>query len=413
MGLFKYSEFYLINESTLELSKTLLNILSSMKEDKIASKILELFKERKDLNVLYNFIDITDKKDTVSFTPDKKATEYINEDPKEKIIKYEIKQSGRVLANNSNSMNQRIFKELGFEIKPKIRSCNPTEGTKGTIKAEFRNPNSGNTYVYFVTDDGKETVLNKEAFREAEDDRKNHVWKLYRNSIKIGRIARSIVEASGEKVTDKEIETFVNLFKSHFDVLNNSLGRFELITGEDIAHWYNHENYYAERSSLGSSCMARVPSNFFNLYTENPKVISLLILYAEGGKIKEGKYTHHKICGRALVWKTNEGDIFMDRIYTNFDNDIDLFKQYAQVNNFWYKTRQETNNDFTSTDGKARKNPVYTVTLEKAKFKNYPYLDTMKYLNSDSKKKLISNDMDTIGADRELDDTDGDYQSLD
>ena len=82
MGLFKYSEFYLINESTLELSKTLLNILSSMKEDKIASKILELFKERKDLNVLYNFIDITDKKDTVSFTPDKKATEYINEDRK-------------------------------------------------------------------------------------------------------------------------------------------------------------------------------------------------------------------------------------------------------------------------------------------------------------------------------------------
>ena len=127
------------------------------------------------------------------------------------------------MANNSNSMNQRIFKELGFEIKPKIRCCNPTEGTKGTIKAEFRNPNSGNTYVYFVTDDGKETVLNKEAFREAEDDRKNHVWKLYRNSIKIGRIARSIVEASGEKVTDKEIETFVNLFKSHFDVLNNSL----------------------------------------------------------------------------------------------------------------------------------------------------------------------------------------------
>ena len=66
----------------------------------------------------------------------------------------------------------------------------------------------------------------------------------------------------------------------------------------------------------------------------------MVILYSDDGEIKNGKYISSRIKGRAILWDAkinNENVKFMDRIYTTKDNDVELFKQYAEKNGYWYK----------------------------------------------------------------------------
>jgi hypothetical protein len=48
------------------------------------------------------------------------------------------------------------------------------------------------------------------------------------------------------------------------------------------------------------------------------------------------KNTSDKIKGRAILWKTDKG-MFMDRIYTAHDSDLNLFKEFATKSNFGLK----------------------------------------------------------------------------
>ncbi len=95
----------------------------------------------------------------------------------------------------------------------------------------------------------------------------------------------------------------------------------------------------------------------------------------------------------------------MDRIYTNADSDIQLFKQYAESKGWWYKDRQDSSNMFTAANGTVSKCPDYIVTLEASDFDEYPYLDTLAYLNLE--KKTLSNDGEMIEADYQLNSTSG------
>ncbi len=60
------------------IQKSSSDILNKIKDDKIANEILNLYS--KDVEkVTLNYIDITDKKDEVSFTPDRKSSEILKE----------------------------------------------------------------------------------------------------------------------------------------------------------------------------------------------------------------------------------------------------------------------------------------------------------------------------------------------
>jgi hypothetical protein len=159
--------------------------------------------------------------------------------------------------------------------------------------------------------------------------------------MKIGRLVRAILQSAKITFTDKDIEDFTNKWKATYDFAADALKQFDVVKGGDIAKWYDSTNYKRGGGTLNNSCMAKMDSETFNIYTENTQV-SLVILYDDEGKLTDGKYTSDKIKGRALLWDAflNGNEIqFMDRIYTTHDSDVELFKQFAEKNNWWWKRR--------------------------------------------------------------------------
>ena len=128
-----------------------------------------------------------------------------------------------------------------------------------------------------------------------------------------------------------------------------------------------------------------------------------------------GKYKSSKIKGRSLLWNcTIDGKeaIFMDRIYTTFDSDVELFKQFAQNNKWWYKKNQSMDQIEDITDGSFTKgNSTIIVKLNEATWDSYPYMDTLSYISTNS--DIATNMEDYGGVDRSLRDTEGGYDSLD
>lgn len=210
------------------------------------------------------------------------------------------------------------------------------------------------------------------------------ITKKSRNNIKIGRFVKGIL---GDKFSDKEIEEFVNQFKS---IKDTDKIEFKLVSGEEIKKWYNPENCkWPTKGSLGSSCMQHSEkNNFFKLYTENPDTCQLLILL-EGGKL----------VGRALVWKLKSAEIryifpkkesrkipgieyFMDRVYTSDDYLINNFILYADKLGWARKPVQSYGYNTEITFRGAKFEGVsMSVKVKKLDYKPYPYLDTFRRYN--------------------------------
>jgi hypothetical protein len=108
---------------------------------------------------------------------------------------------------------------------------------------------------------------------------------------------------------------------------------------------------------------------YFDLYSKNPEVCSLVILYSDQGKISGGKWVSQKIVGRALLWKLDDGRVFLDRIYTIWDYDIKKYKAYAK------------HQGWITTDSSGKKK----CSLERVDFDCYPYVDTLHYLSRNPK----------------------------
>lgn len=241
---------------------------------------------------------------------------------------------------------------------------------------------------------------------EGHPDKYNTMREKSRNKVKVGRLVNQIFPG---KYLPKDIELFVNKFKS---VLNNE-AYFELVSGEDIAFWYDSCNYMSNKGSLGGSCMSG-KRNIFSLYTKSENC-QLLIL-REGNKIK----------GRALVWKldyltlddnSQDGDIFfMDRQYTNDDSDVFRFKKYASSNGWVIKAR----NSHSSLGPVIFKDIEYNYSeMQVSSVKNlerFPYVDTFRVYNP-STGKLINLDPDECDREKvedcyELSDTSGGYSEI-
>ena len=409
MNLLKYGDYItekvlydLILESKVIYSKKFINYLNKMKSNEIAKKLISLYNN--DINVQHNYIDVGDGQDVVSFTPDRKAREIEQEKAGEV---YRVTDEERYLTNSS--ANDRIYELLGYEKKEGVWS--PQYGTLGVIVKEVVSPRSGKVYVWFKGIDewdGQETVLNKEALEPSEGSSTYKIWKTSRNNIKIGRLVRAILTASGEKFTDKEIEDFVNQYKATYDLMANALIRFDVVSGSDIAYWYNSKNYADEEAgTLGNSCMANVDDEYFDIYCENPEVCQLVILFDENGEMVDGGYRSSKIVGRCLLWTDSTGRKLMDRIYTNKDSDVELFKEYGKKNGFWWKKQQDSDNIYTMQNGTESKDSgTIIIKLKKTSFDSYPYLDTFFYLNM--RDKYLTND-DDEPRDRSLRSTGGGY----
>lgn len=231
----------------------------------------------------------------------------------------------------------------------------------------------------------KDEVTGIDFFKYLRTDR-NLLMSKYRSTIKIGKLVKKIFN---DKYPDngkpgRDIESFVNIYKSVFDK-DDIMDLFEIVEGEDIQKWYDDDRY-AENSSgseLYQSCMNGC-YDYIRFYAINKEHIKMLILYEDDRK--------RKIVGRALVWNLDipENRTFMDRIYTVHNYQVDFFKEYAKRKGWLYKSVQSYGNE-TIVDSKIDNDSgdFMDLTVWDIKLNNeYPYMDTLRYLDQD--KKILS-----------------------
>lgn len=225
------------------------------------------------------------------------------------------------------------------------------------------------------------------------------------NEIKVGRFVRKIFEMNDIDFTEREIELFVSQYYSNVGSPTLTDAYFKVVKGEKVREYYHEDNYFKRSGSLIRSC-ARHDWYQTNLdfYVNNPNHINMVVLLdKETNKVK----------GRAIIWIKSlfvfEGDLpqnqsihkgtFMDRIYTNSDKDIALFKSWATEKGYVYKSKQsyDSNRSFIY-NGTKKHGSIFSKI--KSWRHNRPYFDTMVdgcFFQNDN-KNFIGND---YGYDRE------------
>ena len=410
MKLFNYSDFLtenvlieLLMESKVVFSKKFINLLNRMRTNKVASDLLNIYS--KDFDVQYNYVDITDRKDSLSFTPDRKVKELLQD-------KSEVYKVGTRRQLTHNQSNDSIFDKLGYDRYKDYWT--PDDGQKGLIKVETVSPTSGKVFVLFEeltdSDEKRYAVLNRDCLTLSEMD-DSVIWKTSRNPIKVGRLVRPLLKSAGVEITDPELEEFINQFKATYDFAADGSKQFDIVKGKDIAYWYQYDNYVDGGGTLNNSCMAEVDSDYFDIYTQNSQV-SLVILYGDDGQITGDKYKADKIKGRAILWECEvkgQKSMFMDRIYTTSDSDVELFKQFAQKNGWYYKDSQSMTPRETITDGTSSGKWSLNVQLNDVDWSYYPYVDTLCFCYPE--ENLLSNEQDEDKDMRVLRSTEGEWYS--
>lgn len=203
-----------------------------------------------------------------------------------------------------------------------------------------------------------------------------------KTEIKIGRAIRKLLDFKKYNISDKQLEDFVNSFKSFFD---SSLITFEIVDGERIRDSYLQDNYLYWNTDFGggtllSSCMRHLEKmKYLDIYVYNPNSVKLVVMYQDINGDK-------KVRGRALLWEaTDENGVkvkLMDRIYYTYDSDILTFQKWANENGYSYKTVQGAGEQqsITHLNG-LNASKLLSVVLDNSDFSYYPYLDTFTYLD--------------------------------
>jgi hypothetical protein len=209
-----------------------------------------------------------------------------------------------------------------------------------------------------------------------------------RISIKMGRLVKRILDDNREywdrfiqryrmsydetKTEDEMVEELVmqykaatkKMFDKGFDT------RIEQVKGLEIRKWYNHVNYKTGKGSLHGSCMRYDNcTTFFEIYEKNPEVCSLLIY----------RDSPDKIAMRALLWRLDNGNFYLDRIYAADEADKTIFINYAKRNGW---VAYDTHKNSLPADMK--------IKLQNLNYSKYPYMDTFKWYNRTTKEARVS-----------------------
>jgi len=174
------------------------------------------------------------------------------------------------------------------------------------------------------------------------------------------------------ELSDSDIEKFVNEYISYVKYSkSDETSTIKEVKGEDIRVWYSKENYQSEMGKLGNSCMSHEEcGEYFDIYTNNPDSISLLILTNK----------NNKLVGRALLWKLDSGEFFMDRVYTSNDSDDNIFINYAIEKGYLYRDTPASGFKYFINSKEVDPGTI-SVTLDEVHFNNYPFIDTLCYLD--------------------------------
>jgi hypothetical protein len=205
-----------------------------------------------------------------------------------------------------------------------------------------------------------------------------------RQTMKIGRWVRQMLKPecigavgmflygceARTKVTDKNIEDFVNQLQMQFE--GDLPYTFMLVSGRDIAEYYNYRNYGQTGGTLWNSCMRGADAETFDIYVKNPEVCRMLCLIEKATG---------KLIARALVWTTEDGKTFMDRIYYVNDKICKLMIDYAMERGWLFKYSQSSDcyeqvtEDYENVQEKVK----LMVKMQKTNMAYFPYMDTFRY----------------------------------
>lgn len=220
--------------------------------------------------------------------------------------------------------------------------------------------NANIDYLHYYPEDGK-------YFRLGYTDGKGNDKEM---KISLSKLLKYL---GGEEILKKakgyEIEELISILK------NESNDNFKLLKGSDICKAYQSSNC---DSNKVDSCMTDEPCSKFDLYTNNPNVVQLLVLINP---------ENNKITGRALIWNLSDGTKFMDKIYTGNENKS-FFYNYASQNNIKY--------------GITPHQSIYLDAPLTIKSDNLPFLDTFVFYNPNENKlnaesgELILRDVEEV-----------------
>jgi hypothetical protein len=331
----------------------------------------------------------------------------------ESVVYFSPKFSTIIRSMSNNDVAKALVDTEMVNIKPDVTfiDIGDKEGyiTFNTMKNALNKIKDEYNHLEYIKDE-PEDKYSKEKRKLLIRDIYNHsklsdIFTKSTNPLRIGKFVNKVLP---NKFNAQEIEEFVNLFKSSIE---NSGERFELVEGDDIALWYKSENYAEVKGKLGNSCMANKKSEIFEIYTSNPEVCRMLVLF-----------DNNLVIGRALVWKLSEmkaygrelpSDLyFMDRQYTIKESDVAKFRKYADDNGWVYKT----NNNHHSLDNVTYQGSEFRATMKvkvKSSPDNFPYMDTFRRFNpSDKSLHNDYEDSSDYEGDYILDHTDGTYREI-
>lgn len=187
--------------------------------------------------------------------------------------------------------------------------------------------------------------------------------------MKIGKFVKKI----NNKYDATDIEKFVTLYKS---IYLEKEAEPIIVSGEDLRKSFLIKNVAAEVGDYATNCMRyESTQRFLDILVENPDKISAVVLINE----------ENKILSRALLWKTDDGSIVMDRVYAVDPGWKRVLHNWANKQGYYYRAKDDTK-PFNSDIFIHKGNQVvkeFSIKLQKINFDTYPYLDTFFYLDVD------------------------------
>ena len=369
-----------LSESIIYFSDKFTEILNKMKSP-LSKDILSL--GNKDIETNCNYIDYVDE-DRVSFLPDSKV-------PKNPDDSYIVIRKQAYLMPKPKL--EFYWKDFGMEMPDEKDISDVSIGETIKLIGTRKSVSNDRVYACIERQNGSKLIVNLNSIEKKQFDESLFLSKG-RNGIKIGRLVRSLLTTTNKTFTDKDIENFVNDYKSTVEIINDIFSGISLVSGDDIKKYYNKNSYADLKGTLGDSCMRYEKcSDYLTIYSSNEDVVSLCVLLND----------EDKVMARALVWITDQGT-FMDRIYSLEEHQVDLLHKYAQSKGWMYKKENSNLTNFTTVypDGKEEK-IIHIVKLPAKYYDQYPYMDSLKFFVAGR----LSNKRD-LGI-YELEDTDGGY----
>lgn len=287
-------------------------------------------------------------------------------------FKKALKKIGDDIANDLLSLELKDIKDditfIDLSDREGYISFSTSKDVKKNLNIKYPESDFPNLYSMFD--------VPKEQLAKNLYDMDNETWTKSRNPLRIGRFINKVLP---NKYNAKQLEDFSNKLKAS---LIRKGERFLLVKGDDIAKWYDKDNYYSSDSgTLGNSCMKSKSPVYFEIYTKNPEVCQMLCL------IDEDDDGNDKLKARALVWKVakkskGEFEYFMDRQYSIDEGTTQKMRDYAKEQGWSYKTYNNHHSFGTITLGDTSFSCQLMIQLTKDngsyQYGKYPYMDTFR-----------------------------------